>query len=274
MRTIMKNHENVKNSIPDNGVSFYEELLGDYDQMIDWESRLQRETPFFNELFSKYDIKNLLDIGCGSGRHAFHFMTLGIESVIGVDPSSKFIEKAKARALASGEEISFIEADFANIIERVSDRFDMVCCLGNSISHVLIYDDLVLTLKNFAKLAADDGVVLVHCLNWHLRLANAQRFIPPASHKTSDSEKLFFRFFDYGDELVTMNLAIFSRDSSSIGKWYSRILSTTLRPWRWDILQMAAKDAGLTIKEEYGGTDLSPYQPEQSHDYIFTARNV
>jgi SAM-dependent methyltransferase len=235
-----------------NGVDFYEELLSDYDQMIDWQSRLQRETPFFSELFSRYNVKSLLDVGCGTGRHGFHFLTLGVESVVGADPSARVIELAQSRASASGAEIRFIEASFTDINERVSSRFDMVCTLGNSISHLLTYDDLERTLKNFKNLLSPDGVALVHCLNWDLRLAERKRFIPPNGIKTSHGEKLFFRFFDFEDEVI----------------------STTLRPWRRDVLLMALQDTGLIVSAEFGGTDLSPHNPEKSHDYIFVAARV
>lgn len=258
----------------DNGVTFYEQLLSEYDQMIDWESRLQRETPFFNQIFSDYSVKKLLDVGCGTGRHGFHFITLGIETVVGADPSTKVIELANARVAASGADIRFIEASFMNISKRLSERFDMVCTLGNSISHLLTYDDLEQTFKNLKNLLSENGVVLVQILNWDLRLADQKRFFPPTGLKTPHGDKLFFRFFDFGDELVTMNLVIFQQDANSAGTWSSRTISTTLRPWRSEIIQMALNDAGLVTAAVYGGTDLSPFRGQQSHDYIFIARKA
>ena len=254
--------------------NFYDLLAGEYDQMMDWESRLERESPFFEKIFREYGIQSLLDIGCGTGRHCFHFETLGLETVMGADSSGKAVELARARAAASGSEIQFVQASFTDVVDTVSGRFDLVCSLGNSISHLLIYDDLERAFRNFGRLLSDRGVILLQCLNWDLRLANRQRFFPPSSHLTAKSEKLFFRFLDFHDELVTMNLVIFQQDGSSARKWANRIFSTTLRPWRREIIRMALEDSGFITEREYGGTDLSEYHPAKSSDYIFIARKA
>jgi glycine/sarcosine N-methyltransferase len=254
------------------GKDFYEQILGEYDQMMDWESRLNRETPFFEKVFVDYHVKSLLDVGCGSGRHCFHFMTLGLESVAGVDASGRMIELAQSRALAAGAEIPFERATFTNVADRVSGSYDLVCCLGNSISHLTIYDDLVLALKNFRKLTNPGGHVLLHLLNWDRRLLKNDRFFPPRSHPTSDGEKLFFRFFDFHDELVTMNLIIFNQGAAPLKTWTFRTVATTLRPWRKEIIRMALDDVNLNVVQEYGGTDLSAYHPLDSADYIVVAK--
>lgn len=269
------NHQEMKEIYEGNqGESFYDQLAGEYDQMMDWESRLERETPFFEKVFRDYGVKSLLDVGCGTGRHCFHFETLGVETIVGADSSAKAIELAKARAALSGLEIQFVEASFTNVTERITGRFDLVCSLGNSLSHILTYDDLEQTLNNFSRLLSDRGVILVQCLNWEYRLANRLRFFPPSNHIAAKGEKLFFRFLDFHEELVTMNLVIFQRNGSPLRKWSNRIISTTLRPWRREIIRMAIEDAGLLVEHEYGGTDLSAFNPAESSDYIFIARKA
>ena len=203
-----------------------------------------------------------------------YFATMGIESIVGVDPATKVLELAKARAPDFDTDIRFIQASFSNVAEKIGDRFDLVCSLGNSISHLLKYDELELTLKNFRSLLSARGIILIQCLNWERRLARQERFFPPKTHLSADSEKLFFRFFDFGDELVTMNLVVFQRKTSPTQSWSNRVITTKLRPWRRDVICMALEDAGLILVEEYGGTDLSAFNIEQSSDYIFIARKA
>ncbi|MCX6640946.1 MAG: class I SAM-dependent methyltransferase [bacterium] len=253
------------------GGDFYEQLLGEYDQMMDWESRLMRETPFYQKIFADYQVKSLLDTGCGTGRHCFHFANLGIDTVVGTDISGSMIELAQARAMASGSEIAFERAAFTDVADKISGAFDLVCCLGNSISHLKTYDELELALRNFRRLTTVKGVILIQLLNWDLRLARQERFFPPRSHVTPAGEKLFFRFFDFHEELVTMNLLIFQQCTAPLRNWTYRTVSTTLRPWRRDLIRMALDDVGLSVLQEYGGTDLSPYQPLESSDYIVIA---
>lgn len=251
---------------------FYDQLLGEYDQMMDWESRLERETQFFEKIIADYNVKSLLDVGCGTGRHCFHFMTLGVETVVGADASRKVIELAGNRAAAIGGDIRFIQAEFIEVADKVKGTFDLVCSLGNSISHLLTYDDLELTLKNFHKLLSDKGVILLHLLNWERKMAQQERYFPPKSHPVPEGDKLFFRFLDFHDELVTMNLVIFQKDSTPDKKWYTRTSSTKLRPWRQEIMRMALKDADLVVEREFGGMDSSPFHPNESPDYIVLAR--
>jgi len=253
-------------------VEFYDQLLGEYDQMMDWESRLQRETPFFEKILADYRVKTILDVGCGTGRHCFHFLTLGAEAVVGADASDRIVELAQTRAAAIGGDVRFVQAKFTDVAERVSGPFNMVCSLGNSISHLLTYDDLELTFKNFRKLVSAKGIVLIHCLNWERRLAQQERFFQPKGHPQPEGEKLFFRFLDYHDELVTMNLLIFQQEPSIDRKWGYRVSSTTLRPWRRELIRMAMDDANLNPIQEYGGMDLSPFHPTSSADYIVIAK--
>jgi glycine/sarcosine N-methyltransferase len=252
--------------------NFYDQLLGEYDQMIDWESRLGRETPFFEKLFADYHVKSVLDAGCGTGRHCFHFSTLGAETVVGADSSEKIVELAQGRAAAIGGELRFVQAGFTELADRISGPFNLVSCLGNSISHVLTYDELELAFKHFRKLITRDGVVLIHLLNWERKIAQEERFFPPRSHPTPEGEKLFFRFLDFHEELVTMNLVIFQQETTPVRKWITRTTSATLRPWRREILRMALEDADLTPVAEYGGMDMSPFHPANSPDYIVVAK--
>ncbi len=253
------------------GSEFYDQLVSDYDQMINWESRLQRESPFFEKIIADHQINSIVDVACGTGRHCFHFETLGAETIVGVDPAEKTLALARSRAIATGSEIKFIQASFGDVAERVSGRYDIVCVLGNSISHLLTYDDMERCLENFRKLLNERGILLIHLVNWEARIAKQQRFFKPQSHTTSKSEKLFFRFYDFHDELVTMNLAIFQASESPAKYWSHRIISTTLRPWSREVLRMAVADAGLEVGQEFGGMDLSFFNPIESPDYIFTA---
>lgn len=258
-------------SVEDSDEGFFDQLGSEYDQMMDWESRLQKETPFFKRILADNQVRSVLDLGCGTGRHCFHFLTLGVESVMGADHSSGMIELALARAAASGGGIRFIQASFTEAADQIKESFDMVCILGNSISNVLKYDDLVLSLNNCERLLSRQGITLLQCINWDLRLQQKNRFFPPVNHPSTEGQKIFFRFFDYEDELVKMNLIIFQQGGPPNWTWTHRILSTPLRPWKREVLKMALDDAGLTLKKEFGGTDLSSFRQEKSPDYICIA---
>ncbi|MBU0520097.1 class I SAM-dependent methyltransferase [bacterium] len=254
------------------GSHFYDQLASEYDQMMDWESRLHKETPFFEKVLRNYDVRSILDVGCGTGRHCFFFSTLDVDKIVGIDPAANVVQYAQSRAQVSGAEIRFIEGALPNLTDYVTERFDLVCLLGNVLSNLITYDNLELTLKNLKRVLTPSGVILIQMINWDARIASRDRFFPPTGHTSTQGEKLFFRFFDFHDELVTMNLVIFHSPGSQPRSWSNRILQTKLRPWRREIITMALADTGFDLLQEYGGTDLSEYSQNESPNYIFIAK--
>jgi cyclopropane fatty-acyl-phospholipid synthase-like methyltransferase len=60
-----------------------------------------QEVDFFLELFSLEPGSTVLDMGCGTGRHAIELAKRGFE-VVGVDLSAKMLEVARRNALRAG----------------------------------------------------------------------------------------------------------------------------------------------------------------------------
>ena len=61
-------------------VPLYDEFSESYDVMVSWEERLEREEPFFRDLFSRAGAHRVLDVGTATGWHAAHFAQMGLES--------------------------------------------------------------------------------------------------------------------------------------------------------------------------------------------------
>ena len=68
----------------------------DYYDLLYLEKDYLAEVGYVKEIFNKFhlDVKSILDIGCGTGKHAKLFSNMGF-SVIGVDLSEKMIHVAK-----------------------------------------------------------------------------------------------------------------------------------------------------------------------------------
>ncbi|MHA1873421.1 MAG: class I SAM-dependent methyltransferase, partial [Candidatus Heimdallarchaeaceae archaeon] len=62
----------------------------DYDNFINWKIRLQREIPFLLQYLRE---ETVLDIACGSGRHAIALSEKGFK-VVGIDYSENIIKIA------------------------------------------------------------------------------------------------------------------------------------------------------------------------------------
>jgi len=71
--------------------------------------------------------QQVLDIGCGTGRHAVPLAALGLH-VTGVDLSPAMLERASARADAAGVELDLIAADARDLPDHLGG-FDVALCL-------------------------------------------------------------------------------------------------------------------------------------------------
>ena len=69
----------------------FDDLTDVYEAMIDWPQRLANESPFYRRWFERTGVRSVVDVACGTGRHAalFHSWNLRVE---GADLSPRMIE--------------------------------------------------------------------------------------------------------------------------------------------------------------------------------------
>lgn len=84
------------------------------------------EVDFLIELMGLKAGQSLLDMGCGTGRHAVEFARRGFK-VTGVDLSTGMLEQARQAASEAGVEVDWIEADATQF--TTDEAFDTAICL-------------------------------------------------------------------------------------------------------------------------------------------------
>lgn len=85
------------------------------------------ELVFLAELLDLSPGCRVLDVGCGTGRHAVPIAAMGAE-VTGLDQSPAMLERAAARGRAAGVEVTWVEADAREVPDHLG-VFDVVLCL-------------------------------------------------------------------------------------------------------------------------------------------------
>ena len=100
--------------------------------------------------------KRVLDAGCGTGELPYLIAKKGAAHVLGIDYSKDAIEIAKKTYSASN--LVFECTD----ISSVKGPFDVVCSLG-TLEHI---DDPVIVLRQFKKMLAPGGSLIITCPNW------------------------------------------------------------------------------------------------------------
>jgi hypothetical protein len=179
------------------------------------------------------------------------------------------VKQARMNADQLQVDVIFEVADFSqlNIFE---EDFDALLCLGNSLPHLLSQEALVGGLRHmWGKLSAG-GVLILHNLNYDLRLKKKPRFFSA----NGNPYMLVWRFVDYGPEFLTFHTALFERSASEEAgptAWSVQVNSTLQRPLLRQDLDRALMEAGFRSVEHFGGLDGSPYEPGKSGDLVIVA---
>lgn len=105
----------------------------------------------------------VLDIGCSGGLHALELAKRGYQ-VTGIDLEPSAIALARERNRESGLDAVFLVADSENVDLAGFGKFDLVCSLGNVMSHIP-KKSLPDVLGKIRQCLVTDGIVLFDVLN-------------------------------------------------------------------------------------------------------------
>lgn len=109
----------------------------------------------------------LLDVACGTGRHAAEFLKTGWQ-VTGVDLNPDLLEHARLNAPGA----TFHQQDMREL-SLPGERFDAITCLFDALGYVVSDDDVVKALSSMTEHLADRGAVAVEVLHAPALVANA-----------------------------------------------------------------------------------------------------
>jgi 2-polyprenyl-3-methyl-5-hydroxy-6-metoxy-1,4-benzoquinol methylase len=145
---------------------WYEELFTDYADKYEKEIFTQGtlgEVDFIQKEINQNENCKILDIGCGTGRHALELAKRGY-NVTGIDLSKSMIAKAKEKAQSSGVNVDFHIADARNL--PFEDEFDLVIMICEGAFPLMETDEMNFEiLKNAAKALKSNGKLIFTTLN-------------------------------------------------------------------------------------------------------------
>jgi 2-polyprenyl-3-methyl-5-hydroxy-6-metoxy-1,4-benzoquinol methylase len=172
---------------------WYEQLFENYSKKYDEESFTQGtigECDFIEKEINYKKSNNILDIGCGTGRHAIELSKRGYH-VTGIDLSQSQIERAKEKSKANGLEIDFHVAD-ARSLEYKSE-FDLVIMLCEGAFSLMETDEMnYQILENASAALKPDGKLIFTTLNGLFPLYHSVKdFINSGTEKGTSSENTF-----------------------------------------------------------------------------------
>ena len=107
---------------------WYADAFGAASANMAWTDRTVSEVDRALRILKPRGDERILDLACGSGRHALELRRRGFE-VVGADISPELIEIARGEAVAAALEVDFVLADLREL--DFEDEFDLVLNLND-----------------------------------------------------------------------------------------------------------------------------------------------
>jgi malonyl-CoA O-methyltransferase len=169
----------------------YDQWAATYD--TDGNPLIALEEPLVDRLLGDVAGLSVLDVGCGTGRHALRLVHAGAR-VTAIDFSPLMLEQARAKPGAQG--VEFRVHDLATPLPFEDATFDRVIC-GLVVDHIADLTGLFREMWRVSRPASEGGAVVVSVMHPAMMLRGVQarfrepgtgREIRPASeiHQISD----------------------------------------------------------------------------------------
>lgn len=261
---------------------FHDWLSRRFDLITDQKKRLAKEIPDLVRLFKKEKVKNILDIGSGTGVHTIALAEKGF-NVVGIDRSKRmtYVANRKTDTLPAKvlKRLRFIHSEYKNLGKILPQKFDAVILMGSGLAHnpnpqrVLAEVNKVLGKKAIivCQIANYDKVIKVN--------KGLYDFNVRESPFRGETEQAFLRFFDSQERgFLTQNVSIFARVK---GKWDFRGMhSVPIKPLDKGKLQNLFKKLKFPNISFYGEEEgyyydylfRKPFKPLESDVLIAVAK--
>jgi SAM-dependent methyltransferase len=240
-------------------------LAGLYDALIDWPRRLANEEPFYRQLFDQIGAHRVLDVACGTGRHAAMFHSWGLR-VDARDASPQMIDRCR-ELHGESDSLRWTVRAFDEASDA-SAAYDVVTCVGNSLALAPNLETAGRAVRAMLAAVRPGGVCVLHVLNiWHLpdgpcvwqkckriTLAGAEYIVFKGVHRVGARGFVELAVAEHTGDTVTPHSD-----------------TTPLLGLDREYLAYAAREAGAAATRCYGDYQHAPYDRERSVDLIVVA---
>jgi ubiquinone/menaquinone biosynthesis C-methylase UbiE len=147
--------------------AWYDDVFAEHFSFLNpatWDETAQRDAQFIHDQLGLREGANVLDVGCGDGRHAIELAKLGLH-VTGLDNSLAMLLAAAAHKEAAGvddKHVTFMHGDMRRLPR---DReFEAVICVGTTFGYFEEEQNRQCLQEMFERLAVG-GRLLLHVFN-------------------------------------------------------------------------------------------------------------
>lgn len=247
----------------------------DYRKMINWDERLLREWPLFEEVFSAAPSNRLLDLGSGTGDHARFLASKGFD-VTGIDSSPAMLEKAIA-AVQPGETVRFVEGDIRDLEPLLKTRYGGALCVGNALPHLSGEEDVRRLATGLRHALLPGAAFVLQLINYDRIQIKHERALPLSFLEDKDDPEatiIFLRPMELlpGGKVIFMPTSLRMRTDREEPIEIISTRRVEIRGWRRPQIAEAFRAAGFSSLEFFGSYAKTAFDAAESRDVIMVAR--
>lgn len=198
--------------------------------------------------------KAILDVACGTGEYSVGLAEQGYQ-VTAVDRDAKMLEGLKEKVKAKGCALDYLEADMSDMDKKLSSKFNLVFCIGNSLVHLENMQQIKEFLKKARNMLENDGSLVLQIINFDRIILREIKSLPTIENKTAGLS--FERIYDYQKQ---NNAILFKTKLNVEGSSFENQVS--LYPLRQDELTEALYEAGfkkMKLFGDFNGNEFDKY---------------
>jgi ubiquinone/menaquinone biosynthesis C-methylase UbiE len=232
-------------------VNIFNEMGEDWETIVNARDT-QREIAFIRSILSKKG--TILDLCCGTGRHSI-ILRRKDWNMIGLDLSKNLLAIAKRNMKHEKIKIPLVRADMRHFPFR-NQVFDAVICMFTSFGYLPSESEDTKSFKEVQRTLRKNGKFL-------LDVANKNHVIKIFKEK---------EWAEYGPFYMLEKRSLDLQQSRLISQWTiikkgtkeTRSLQHNVRLYTCQRLEKMLHEAGLTVKEVYGGYDGKKFSSDSS----------
>jgi SAM-dependent methyltransferase len=151
--------------VPSTADDQYRDLADDYEWLVpDGHVEAEAVLERLGSRFAALTDPAILDCACGVGADAVALARRGYR-VWGSDGSAAMVAAARRRAAEAGVPVALRVCRWQDLPRSFDEHFDLVLCLGNSVSHLRTWD-MVESFRGMAEVLEPTGTLVVNARNW------------------------------------------------------------------------------------------------------------
>lgn len=238
----------------------YRSLAEDYHWLVP-DGRVEAEAVFdrHRHRIAAFADPTVLDCACGVGADAVA-LTNGGYRVWCSDGSEAMVAEARRRTAEAGVDVPLRVCRWDELPACFDERFDMVLCLGNSVSH-LPGDAMVEAFAGMAGVLADGGLLFVNARNWEkLRRRRPRLTFPERMLERGGQRCLPLYIWSHGPEWDTAHRVEIVFLVETDGHVEARGHELTVWPFHLAELRDRLAAAGLRVVDDTYDADADWYE--------------